>query len=125
MEIFNEREGTIISKKNEVTEINEDIFYEVIKKIGEDNENIRTNSIEAICKYGLSALPSLYNSLKSENWVKRNSAVICLQRFCETKQVHIDKIIEALLEALKDNNPIVKCSVIKALGDAYKNYRAE
>ena len=77
--------------------------------MGEDNESIRQNSIEAILKYGNDALPKVLESLKSENWVKRNSAVICLQRFCETKQVHIDKIIEALLEALKDNNPIVKC----------------
>lgn len=40
---FDEREGAIISRKNEITEINEDIFYEVIKKIAFYVEDYNAN----------------------------------------------------------------------------------
>ena len=70
-------------------------------------------------------MPEVLNALKDENWVRRNSAVLCLQQFCTRKDIDTSLIIENLLEAIKDNNPIVKCSVIKALGLAYKNYKSQ
>ena len=109
---------------NSLSEINHEKCVDLyIEKIGEENETIRTNSIDAIFKYGLDALPMLFHSLKSENWVKRNSAIICLQRFCELPNAPIEDIIDFLLAMLEDNNPIVKCSTIKALGIAYKTYK--
>ena len=108
-----------------LSEINHpDCLSLYIEKLGEDNDIIRQNSIEAILKYGVKAIPKIIETLKDENWVRRNSAVICLQHFCEKKDIDISLIIDKLLEALKDNNPIVKCSVIKALGLAYKNYKS-
>ena len=92
-----------------------------IEKLGEDNDAIRQNSIEAILKYGLGAIPKVIEALNSENWVKRNSAVICLQHFCENKDTDKALIIDSLLEKMTDNNPIVKCSVIRALGIAFKS----
>ena len=107
-----------------LSEINHpDCLKLFIEKLGEDNDVIRQNSIEAVLKYGNRAIPQVLEAIKSDNWVQRNSAIICLQHFCEDKETDISKIIDALLDRLKDNNPIVKCSVIKALGVAYKNYR--
>ena len=109
-----------------LSEINSKTCLSVyIDKIGEENEKIRQNSIDAIIKYGLEALPEVLASLKSENWVKRNSAVICLQKFCELENAPVEDIINTLLEMLKDNSPIVKCSVIETLGKAYKNYKKQ
>ena len=109
---------------NALSEINStDCLNIYISKIGEDNEKIRQNSIDAIVKFGLEALPSIFNSLKSENWVKRNSSIICLQKFCEFKNAPIENIIETLLKMLDDKNPVVKCSVIETLGIAYKAFK--
>ena len=96
-----------------------------IEKLGEDNDAIRQNSIEAILKYGANALPQIIEAIKSENWIKRNSAVICLKQLCENKETEITPIIDILLERLSENNPIVKCSIIKALGSAYKTYKQQ
>ncbi len=95
-----------------------------ISKLGEENDTIRQNSIEAILKYGIKAIPQVIEALKNDNWVTRNSAVICLQTFCENKDIEISPIIDVMLENLKETNPIVKCSLIKALGSAYKTYKA-
>ena len=109
-----------------LSEINHpDCINLYIEKLGEENDIIRQNSIEAIIKYGTKAMPEVLNALKDENWVRRNSAVLCLQQFCTRKDIDTSLIIENLLEAIKDNNPIVKCSVIKALGLAYKNYKSQ
>ena len=95
-----------------------DIF---IDKMGEDNENIRNNAIDALIKYGHFAIKDIIKTLDDSNWVRKNSAVICLQKLHESGIATIDEIIHPLLKALEDNNPIVKCSVIAALGNIYKN----
>lgn len=94
-----------------------------IEKMGEDNENIRQNSIDAIYKYGINALSMLSFAIKSENWVKRNSAIICIERICEMHDAPIDKIINLLLQVVDDKNPIIKCSAIKALGTVYRSFK--
>ena len=109
-----------------LSEINHpDCLKLFITKLGEENDTIRQNSIESILKYGASAVPKVLEVLNSNNWVQRNSAIICLQHFCENKDIEISPIIDILLEKLNDNNPIVKCSVIKTLGEAYKNYKSK
>ena len=97
-----------------------DIF---IDKMGEDNENIRNNAIEALIKYGHFATKDIIKALDDENWVRKNSAVICLEKLFEKGLIAIDEIIHPLLKALEDNNPIIKCSVISALGNIYKNFK--
>ena len=96
-----------------------------ISKLGEENDLIRQNSIEAILKYGIKAIPQVIEASSDENWVKKNSAIICLQYFCEKHDVDVSPIIDILLEKLNDSNPIVKCSVIRALGSAYKKYKSK
>jgi len=111
---------------NALSEINNANCLDIyLDKLGEDNEKIRQNSIEAIVKFGLKALPNVFNSLKSENWVTRNSAISCLQKLCEIDDVPIEDIINCLLQMLEDNNPVVKCSVIETLGIAYKTYKKQ
>ena len=108
-----------------LSEINHpDCLKLYIDKLGEDNDAIRQNSIEAILKYGQGAVPKIIEALNSDNWVQRNSAVICLQHFCENKDIDTALIIDTLLDKLSENNPIVKCSVIKALGSAYKSKKS-
>ncbi len=113
--------ATAINALSEINNINCLDLY--INKMGEDNEKIRGNSIEAIVKFGIKALPEVFNALKSENWVKRNSSIICLQKFCEIEDAPIEKIIDVLLTMLADNNPVVKCSAIEGLGLAYKSFK--
>ena len=113
--------ATAINALSEINNINCLDLY--INKIGEDNEKIRGNSIEAIVKFGIKALPEVFNALKSENWVKRNSSIICLQKFCEIEDAPIEKIIDVLLTMLADNNPVVKCSAIEGLRLAYKTFK--
>ena len=107
-----------------LSEINHpDCLKLFITKLGEENDIIRQNSIDAILKYGANAIPKIIEALNSDNWVQRNSAIICLQHLCENKDIEISAIIDVLLDKLNDNNPIVKCSVIKTLGEAYKTYK--
>lgn len=109
-----------------LSEINHpDCLKVYIEKLGEDNDLIRQNSIDAILKYGVGAIPDVIKVLNSENWVQRNSAVICLQNFCENREFEVSPIIDILLNKLEDNNPIVKCSVLRALGSAYKMYKTK
>ena len=111
---------------NALSEINHpDCLDLYIEKLGEENDVIRQNSIDAILNYGTKSIPKVIQALNDENWVRRNSAIICLQQFCTRKDIDTALIIEKLLESIKDNNPIVKCSVIKALGLAYKNYKTK
>lgn len=98
-----------------------DIF---IEKMGEDNEKIRNNAIEGIVKFGISAIPKLFNALNSQNWVTRNSAIYALKILSKTDNAPIEKILDVFLDMLSDENPIVKCSVIEALGSGYVAYKA-
>ena len=109
---------------NALSEINHSQCLSLyMNKIGEDNEKIRGNSIDAIVKFGIKALPEVFDALRSDNWVKRNSAVLCLHKFCEVENAPIEKIIDVLLNMLSEQNPVVKCSVIDGLRIAYKSYK--
>ena len=94
-----------------------------ISNLGEDNDTIRQNSIDAILKYGANAIPDIIEAAQNENWVTRNSAIICLQNLCENQEIELEPIIEILLAKLGEKNPIVKCTTIKALGVAYKTLK--
>ncbi len=125
IELINDNNPNIVA--NTISALSEverpcciDVF---IDKIGEDNENIRNNAIDALIKYGHFAIKDIIKALDDTNWVRKNSAVICLQKLHENGLAAIDDIIHPLLRALEDNNPIVKCSVISALGAIYKNYK--
>lgn len=92
----------------------------LIQKTGEDNEIVRTNAIDALTKYGIKSFNKLIESLEDENWIKRNSAVICLSKLTDNPDIDVQKMIVPLFKKLNDKNPIVKSSTALALGKIYK-----
>ncbi len=96
-----------------------------IEKIGEDNEAVRTAAINAILNSGALSLKKLLSAIKDENWVRRNSVLICLSRLIDSESVNPEKIFVPLIEMTNDKNTIVKTTAITALGKAYKLYKKE
>lgn len=96
-----------------------------IEKMGEDNEIIRNAAISSILQFGPSAAKELLRVFHDENWVKRNSAVICISRLIDSESVNPEKLFAHLIEMTNDKNHIVKISAITALGKAYKLYSKE
>lgn len=96
-----------------------------IEKIGEDNEAIRSSAINAILPFGSRAVKKLLKALKDDNWVRRNSVLITLQRLINLEKVYPEQLFEPLVEVLKDNNTIVRTSAILTLGLNYKLYKKQ
>ncbi len=96
-----------------------------IEKLGEENELIRVSAINAILNFGGIALKSLIPALKDENWVRRNSVLVVIQRLLDSESVKPEKLFSVLVEMTEDKNTIVKTSAITALGKAYKLYKKE
>ena len=97
----------------------------LIQKMGEDNEIIRTNATDAVAKCGMAAFDKLLQALNDENWVKRNSAVICLGKLSDNPEIDIQKTIIPLSKRLDDKNSIVKSSAALTLGKIYKNLKEQ
>jgi len=94
-----------------------------VDKMGEENELIRSSSINAILQFGRLSVKTLIEVLQDENWVRRNSAVICLSRLLDSESINPEKLFKHLIEMTNDKNHIVKISAINALGKAYKLYK--
>ena len=91
--------------------------------MGEDNEQIRTSAINSLLKFGVSAMKPLVKVLKDDNWVRRNSSIIAIQKLIELEIVNPESIISLLVKMTEDKNTIVKTSSVVALGKAYKLYK--
>jgi HEAT repeat protein len=91
-----------------------------LEKIGEDNEAVRVSAMDAILKYEGPVLDRLTSALKDQNWVKRNSAVLCIARLSEREDIDLRQAVLPLVETLQDKNPIIKSSAAEALGKIYK-----
>ncbi len=96
-----------------------------IYKMGEDNETIRSAAINSILQFGSAATKELLKTLHDENWVKRNSALVCLSRLIDSESVNPEKLFTPLIEMTNDKNYVVKISAITVLGKAYKLYKKE
>lgn len=94
-------------------------------KMGEDNDIIRSAAINSVLMFGSSAIKELLRILHDENWVKRNSAMICISRLIDSESVNPERLFSSLIEMTNDKNHIVKISAITALGKAYKLYSKE
>lgn len=98
-----------------------DIFF---NKIGEDNDLIRKNAISGICRYSNILQNRIIDSLKSQNWVTRNSALNCILNIIETENnPDIEKFIIPLSEACDDSNTIVQSIALTTLAKVYQNYQ--
>lgn len=107
-----------------LSELNDEKLLDLfLEKMGEDNDLIRTSSINAILNFGSLSVKKLLSTLKDENWVRRNSALICLSRLVESESVNPETLFPHLIEMTNDKNTIVKTSAISALGKAYKLYK--
>lgn len=93
----------------------------LINLLGNEENNIRKNTIEALAKIGNPSIKKLIEALGDNNWIKRNSAAVALGELTEyNKILNIMPAVNFLILRLKDNQPIVKSSAARSLGKIYK-----
>ncbi len=102
---------------------NETTFDILFDKIGEDNDLIRKNAISAICRYGNILQNRILDSLKSSNWVVRNSALACIYNLADSDSMDLEKCIIPLAETCEDNNTIVQAYALSVLAKVYQSYK--
>lgn len=102
---------------------NEEIFDILFEKLGEDNDLVRKNAISGICRYGNLLQDRVISSLKSSNWVERNSAISCIASMIDGSNVDIEKFIIPLTEVCSDSNTIVQSNALGVLASVYQSYK--
>ena len=98
-------------------------FEILFEKFGEENDTIRKNAIASVSRYGKMLQSEIIELLSSENWVTRNSALICIKNISEISDIDIEKFILPLSIACDDSNPIVQATAISTLAQVYKTYK--
>ncbi len=101
----------------------EETFDILFNKIGEDNDLIRKNAISGICRYGNLLQDKIIDSLKSPNWVVRNSAIACINQLAENSEMDLEKFIIPLAKTCDDANTIVQTNAIATLAKVYQNFQ--
>lgn len=96
-----------------------------VDKMGEDNENIRNNAINAIVNLASLATNATIKALEDENWVRRKSAITVVEKLVQLGLVKPESFFAPLMECFYDTNNIVKCAAINACGKIYKTYRED
>ena len=104
---------------------NKDYLPIFVDKMGEDNELIRGNAIEALVNFGAGAAEITAKSLADENWVRRKSAITVIERLVQTTSVNPEMFLYNILKLFNDPNNIVKCAAISAVGKLYKAARSK
>ncbi len=102
---------------------NEETFDILFNKIGEDNDIIRKNAISGICRYGNILSDRIIESLKSPEWVVRNSALSCIINLAELDFSDLEKFIIPLTKTCDDSNTIVQANALNALAKVYQKYQ--
>lgn len=102
---------------------NEETFDILFNKIGEDNDLIRKNAISVICRFGNLLQDRIIESLKSPNWVVRNSATSCINQLAENADIDLEKFIIPLAKTCNDSNTIVQANAISTLSKVYQNFK--
>jgi HEAT repeat protein len=101
---------------------NEKTFDILFNMLGEDNDVVRKNAISGICRYGNLLIPRIIDSLKSQNWVERNSAITCISNLCENANIASEEFILPLVESCNDNNSIVQSNALITIAKVYQAY---
>ncbi len=101
----------------------EETFDILFNKLGEDNDQIRKNAISGICRYGNLIQDRIIETLKSPNWVARNSAITCIQNLVDSTNINVEKFIIPLTEITNDTNTIVQTNAILTLAKVYQSYQ--
>lgn len=103
----------------------EETFEILFKKLGEDNDQIRKNAIAGICRYGNILTDRLIKTLKSPNWVTRNSVLSCITNLTEDESVEIERFIIPLGETCNDSNTIVQANALSTIAKVYQRYKKQ
>jgi hypothetical protein len=101
----------------------EETFDILFSKLGEDNDQIRKNTIAGICRYGNLLGERIVKTLKSPNWVARNSAITCISTLAENGYEDIEKFIIPLGEICNDTNTIVQANALSTIAKVYQKYK--
>ena len=101
----------------------EETFDILFEKLGEDNDQVRKNAIAGICRYGNILNERIIDTLKSPNWVARNSAITCISTLCENDSADVEKFIIPLGEACNDGNTIVQANALSTVAKVYQKYK--
>lgn len=99
----------------------EETFEILFDKIGEENDLIRKNAISGICRYEKILQNKIIESLKSSNWVTRNSALSCITNLAENGTIELESFIIPLCEICNDSNTIVQANAILTLAKVYQS----
>lgn len=98
-------------------------FDILFNKIGEDNDLIRKNAIAGICRYSGILQDRIINSLKSSNWVERNSALTCIRNITDDGSIDIEKFLLPLTQICNDDNTIVQANALVTIAKVYAQYK--
>lgn len=103
----------------------EETFDILFEKIGEENDQIRKNAISGICRYVNLLQNRIIESLKSSNWVVRNSSLTCIQNAIEYGSIEIEPFLIPLTFSCDDTNTIVQANALITLANAYHEYQKQ
>lgn len=98
-----------------------DIFLE---KMGEDNEKIRTTSIDALAEYQEKVVDILIDTLTDSNWVKRNSAITCLTKISNSTELEAEKVLIPIINRISDSNQVVQANALYSAGKIYSTQQS-
>lgn len=101
----------------------EETFDILFEKLGEDNDAIRKNAISGVCRYQNVLQNRIIESLKSSNWVVRNSALNCISNISENSDINVEKFIVPLTQVCEDSNTIVQALALTTLAKVYQVYQ--
>ena len=90
-----------------------DVF---IKNLGNENLEIRTSSINALAKFGVSISDKL-NSILSENrsWLVQQSVIKCIEKIISSDSSTTPIFLDSLIQASETENTLLKSAALKAL----------
>ena len=100
----------------------EETFDILFEKLGDENEIIRKNAINGICRYGNMLQNRIIEALKSPNWVVRNSALTCIQNIIDYGCEDIEPFLIPLTQICEDNNTIVQSNALTTIAKTYHEY---
>ncbi len=102
----------------------QETFDVLFDKIGEDNDMVRKHAISGICRHSSVLQDRIINSLKSPNWVVKNSALTCITNIVEcSSDTELEEFIMPLVEVCDDSNTIIQALALSTLAKVYQAYQ--
>lgn len=90
-----------------------DVF---IKNLGNENLDIRTSSINALAKFGVSISDKLILVLsENQSWLVQQSVIKCIEKIIAADSTATPIFLDTLIQASETENTLLKSAVLKAL----------